>query len=183
MADSVEYVVRIVGLGGGDDEDKTKKTKSALTTGLEGLQKAMHPIQSALSHKKGEDLSTYYGKEVAKNTIRTVETIVTTSVNRYFRLSEDYRGQNYMNNVMGNINRAKGFGDSVVAGAIAGSKFGPFGAVIGTAVNGASTLIRDVINYQNQIADYKTSLNATRIETSFRAERAGLYDGGKGTEN
>ena len=183
MADSVEYVVRIVGLGGGDDEDKTKKTKSALTTGLEGLQKAMHPIQSSLVHKKGDKIEDYFGIEVAKNGIRTLETVVTTTVNRYYKLSEDYRAQNYMNNVMGNINRVKSFGDSAVAGAIAGSKFGPVGAVLGAAINGASTLIRDVINYQNQIADYKTSLNATRIETSFRAERAGLYDGGKGTEN
>lgn len=177
--------VKFSGLGSSDDEDsekKPKKTKSKLVTGLEGLQKALNP-QSFLEHNKNDDIKMYFGKEAANRAIDTLATVTEYSVSRYFRLSEDYKSENYLNNVMGNINRAKSFGLSAVGGAIAGAKFGPVGAGIGAVVSGATTIINQYISYQNQIANYEQSLNATRVETVFKAQRAGLYDGGKGTEN
>ena len=183
MAETVEYVVRIVGLGGGEG-DKEDKKPSALTSGLEGLQKAMHPIQSFLKHDKDEGPGAYFGREMAKNFINTMEIVTTTTVNRYFQLSEDYKGQNYLNNVMGNISRIKQFGTSTIAGAIGGAKVGgAAGLVLGATIGGTTTFIKHAVEYQNNIKQFKMSLNATRIETAFRAERAGLYDGGKGTEN
>ena len=184
MAETVEYIVRIVGLGGDDEEKKEKEKPSALASGLEGLQKALHPIQNALKHNKDEKAGAYFGKEVAKNVIGTMEVVATTSINRYFRLSEDYKGQNYLNNIMGNINRAKQFASGTIAGAAAGAKVGGgIGAIAGAALGGTTTFVKQAIQFQNTVMEFKNSLNATRIETAFRAERAGLYDGGKGTEN
>lgn len=181
MAETVEYVVRIVGLGG-DDEDKNKKT-DALSSGLKGLQKSMHPIQNALKHQKGESAKAAVGKEFAKNVINTTELLVVNSINRYFVMSEDYKNQNYLNNVMSNINKVKSFGGSMITGAIAGSAGGPIGAIAGAALGGLASYTKMKVEYNNTLRSYKASLNATRVETSFRAERAGLYDGGKGTEN
>ena len=176
-----EYVVRVVGLG--SEEEEKKPQKNGLTSGLEGLKKAMNPIENFLKHKKGEGPKTYFGKEIAKNAISTLETVTNLTVNRYFRLSEDYKGQNYLNNVMRNINIVKNSTSSALTGAIAGSAFGPGGAIVGGLVSGGSSIANQIIQYQNTIIEYKTALNATRVETAFRAERAGLYDGGKGTEN
>lgn len=181
MADTVEYVVRIVGLGGNEEKEEEKKK---LSSGFEKVQQLMHPIQTALRHEKGEEPDVYFGKEIAKTAISSLESVTTTSINRYYRMSEDYIGQNYLNNVMSNINRTKQFAGSVLAGAMGGAKVGgALGAIAGGALGGTTNLINQAISYNNTIIEYKTSLNATRIETSFRAERAGLYDGGKGTEN
>lgn len=187
MADTVEYVVRIVGLGGGGDdtnESKQGEKNNGIPSGLDGLQAAMHPIQSILSHKKDESPNVYFGKEIAKNTISTLENVTTTSINRYFRMSEDYVAQNNLNNVMGNINRAKQLAGSTLSGAMSGAQVGGApGAIIGATIGGVSAVANQVISYNNTIIEYKTALNATNIEKSFRAERAGLYDGGKDTEN
>ena len=184
MAETVEYIVRIVGLGGDDEEKKEKEKPSALASGLEGLQKAMHPVKTVLSHKKDEGAAAYFGKETAKGAINMLETITVTTVDRYFRLSEDYKSQNYLNNVMGNINRAKQLGSSALTGAIGGAQVGGvWGAIGGTLLGVVSTGIQQSLEYKNQLIEYKSALNTTRIDTAFRAERAGLYDGGKGTEN
>lgn len=184
MAETIEYVVKIVGLGGDDEDDKEKNKPNALASGLEGLKRAMHPVQTALSHKNNEGPVAYFGRETAKSAISLLETVTVTTVNRYFRLSEDYKSQNYLNNVMGNINRAKSVLNSTLTGAIGGAKVGGVPGAIGGVILGAATsAITQGLEYRNQTIEFKTALNATRIETAFRAERAGLYDGGKGTEN
>lgn len=183
MAETVEYIVRIVGLGGDDDEKKEKEKPSALTSGLEGLQKALHPIDNALKHKKNETENMFYIKEATKNAISVAETGIQLTLNRYFKLSEDYKSQNYLNNVMSNVNRAKGFASSTISGAVAGAKFGPVGAVFGALISGTANIGKQLIEWDNTLKNFYSSMNATRVETSFRARRAGLYDGGKGTEN
>ena len=186
MADETKYIyVKFSGLTSSDDDEdkKEKKPKSSIATGLKGLQKAMHPIQTLTAHDKDEGTGVFFAKEIANKTIGSMESVVNYSVSRYFRLSEDYKSEYYLNNIMSNINRTKSFGMSVAGGGIAGSKFGPVGAVAGMAISGATNAFNQYISYQNQIASYEQSLNATRVETSFKAQRAGLYDGGKGTEN
>lgn len=185
MAEVIEYILRVKGLGGDDDEGGGgKKEESALTTGLEGLQKKMHPIRNALKHVKDESSNVYFLKEIGSNVMQATSDVVDISVNRYFRMSEDYKGQNYLNNVKRNIGRAKSFSNSILMGAIGGSKVaGAPGAIVGVAISGVSSLTSQIIQYQNSIASFKQSLNATRVQTAFQAERAGLYDGGRGTEN
>lgn len=182
MADEVKYVVYIKGLVGGSKEDEDEP-KSSLTTGLGKIQKMMHPVQNLLKHHKEESSKGYFIREVAKNAISTLEVSTSISINRYFQMSENYKGQSYLNNVMSNINRTKNFGGGILTGAIGGSKFGPIGAIMGSTISAVSTIVQQNAQWQNVKANFNQSMNATRIETAFRAERAGLYDGGKGTEN
>ena len=183
MAETVEYVVRIVGLGGSDEDKKEKEKPSALTSGLEGLQKALHPIQTLTKVNKDDSSFIMGAKQIAKAGINFLETEIPLGLNRYFKLSEDYKSQNYLSNVMNNINRTKGLATSVVGGTMTGAKAGPWGAVIGAVVGGISNIGTQLISWNDKIANFNSSMNATRVETNFRAKRAGLYDGGKGTEN
>lgn len=182
MADSMEIVVVVKGLVG--EEKSESKSPSASPSGFDKLKKMSHPISSILSHNKGESSGAYFGKEVARNVINITTKTASLSVNRYFQLSEDYKGQNYLNNIMANINRAKSLGSSVLNGAESGALVGgAAGAAAGAVISGTFNLLNQSIDYQNRVWNYEVSLNATRSETTFKAKRAGLYDGGRGTEN
>lgn len=187
MAEVVEYVVNIKGLiGDGSDSSKKEDSatkKSALTSDLEDVQKMLHPIQNALKHQRGESKNVYFGKEIAQSVISTTTTAVSLSLNRYFRLSEDYKSENYLNNISQNVSTVMSIAESTIGGAIAGSKFGPVGAVAGGVISGSSSALNAVLNWENTKANFYATLNATNTEQEFRAKRAGLYDGGRGTEN
>ena len=186
MAEVVEYVVRIKGLNNmsnDDDSNGTNPNTTALSSGLSFLQKTMHPIQNSIKTLQGKNEVGYVIGGIANGVVNNVSSYASMNINRYFRLSEDYKGQNNLNNIMTNVKRAQSFGLSIAAGGLAGAKFGPIGAVGGMIISGTSNAVNQVIQYQNLVANYKQSLNATRTETVFNANRAGLYDGGKGTEN
>lgn len=192
MAEVAEYVVVIKGLINETPEEPSAEEdtkpipapkKSTLTSSLQEIQKMLHPIQSALSHNKGEDKFTYFGKEIAQGVVSNAETAVTLTLNRYFRLSEDYRSENYLMNLNQDISIAKSIAGSTISGAIGGSKFGPVGAVVGAGIGGGSAALNAVLNWQNTKANFYATINATNTEQEFRAKRAGLYDGGRGTEN
>lgn len=194
MAEVAEYVVVIKGLINETpeepaiEEDTTPSPtpapkKNTLTPSLQKVQNMLHPIQSALSHNKGEDKFTYFGKEIAQGVISNAETAVTLTLNRYFRLSEDYRSENYLMNLNQDISIVKSIAGSTISGAIGGSKFGPVGAVVGAGIGGGSAALNAVLNWQNTKANFYATINATNTEQDFRAKRAGLYDGGRGTEN
>ncbi len=181
MADTVEYVVRIVGLGGGESEDE--KQDSGLTSGLQGLQKAMHPLRTFTTHKKDESTTMLWVRESVKNASDLLGTAVPLEINRYFKLSEDYKSQNYLTNVMSNISKAKSFAGAAVSGMMTGAAAGPVGAVVGAVVGVGVNVATQAIRWNNTVANFNASMNATRVETNYRAKRAGLYNGGKGTEN
>lgn len=192
MAEVAEYVVVIKGLINETPEEPTVEEdttpapapkKNTLTPSLQKVQKMLHPIQNALSHNKGEDKFTYFGKEIAQGVVSNAETAVTLTLNRYFRLSEDYRNENYLMNISQDISIVKSIAGSTIGGAIGGSKFGPIGAVAGGVIGGTSSALNAVINWQNTKANFYATINATNTEQDFRAKRAGLYDGGRGTEN
>lgn len=183
MADKVEYVVRIVGLGGEDESGEKKEDKtSSLSSGLKGLQKALTPVKSSIQALKSNP-ETYYIGEIAGTVITNVSNDISLSVNRYFRLSEDYKNQNNLTNITSNINRAKSFGMSTLGTAMVGAKLGVGGAVFGAIIGAASNIWTQRSQWNNTVANFNASMNATKVETEFRAKRAGLYDGGKGTEN
>lgn len=194
MAEVAEYVVVIKGLINETPEEPAIEEnttpapapapkKNTLTSSLQEIQKMLHPIQSALSHNKGEGKFAYFGKEIAQGVVSNTETAVTLTLNRYFRLSEDYKNENYLMNISQDISIVKSIAGSTLGGAIAGAKFGPVGAVAGAVIGGGSTALNAVINWQNTKANFYATINATNTEQDFRAKRAGLYDGGRGTEN
>lgn len=186
MAETVEYVVRVKGLVSSLDSDfkEVPEPPSGVATGINGLRSAMHPIQTALRHHRGEGVETYLIKESADNALQLVTEATSLTLGRYFKLSEDYKNQNNLNNVMSNINKVKSFSGSILSGAAMGNAIVPgAGAVVGAVIGGATNVAKQVIEWEDKKANFASSMNATRVETSFRAKRAGLYDGGKGTEN
>ena len=186
-----EYILRITGLdgnggGGGEkpDSEAPESENKKLASGIKGLQRALHPTNSLTSHKSEEAVGIYFGKEIAKNAIGTLAEAIQMSANRYFRLSEDYKSQNNLNNIARNISTVQGFGDSILSGAVGGATIGgPVGAAIGATINGSTFALRSAVRWNDTIANFNSSMNATRAQTDFSAARAGLYNGGRGTEN
>lgn len=175
-----EYIVRVTGFGEGNEKEESV---SGITSGLQGLQKAMHPIRTFTTHKKDESVAMLWVKESVKYTTELLGKAIPLELNRYFKLSEDYKSQNYLNNTIANIGKIKSFAGATISGAMTGSIIGPVGAVIGAISGAANNIATQAIQWNNTVANFNASMNATRVETNFRAKRAGLYDGGKGTEN
>jgi len=182
MADTIEYIVRIKGLGDSEDAE-TKMPRNALSKGLDSLHKILNP-KTNLSHEKDEGGAVFVLKETSNTAVKAAATAIPLQINRYYKLSEDYKSQNYLNNVMLNINRAKGMANSAISGArTAGMVAGPEFALVGALMGATSDLVVQAIQWNNTIANYNSTMNATVAETNYKAKRAGLYNGGKGTEN
>lgn len=101
---------------------------------------------------------------------------LTTTVNRYFSLSENYMAETDYSNVMTTINKGKSFVSTVKVGAAIG---GWAGAAIGAAAWG----VNEFVSYQSRMSNYYQNLNATNYQTQFDRSRLGLTNEGKGTEN
>ena len=105
-----------------------------------------------------------------------VEQSANLSMSRYFRMSENYLAEQEFENFKTSVGKVKNFGSAVIAGAILGN-------VPGAVVGAAAFAVTEAISYKGRMSNYYSALNATKYGTEFGAERAGLYDGGKGTEN
>ena len=121
--------------------------------------------------------------EAFKESIKTVANLAVNvaevSVNRYFTLTEDYLAQNIYNNVKNSI--AKGKSLFKVVGSV-GVQVAT-GNYIGAAATAISYGVNELMEYRQRMGGYYQALNATNYQTGFSATRAGLVDGGRGTEN
>lgn len=153
-----------------------QRSQSAITpSGQVNTSKEL--AYSPLSLKPKEDLgSTVLVNQafnIAKNVVKGA---ISTSLNQYFKFHEDYIGENIYNNAMTSINKVASLGATVAAGASVG---GAAGAIIA----GAGYVVSDTISLWARLREYQAQLNATNFQTSYSRTRAGLVDGGKGTEN
>ena len=57
------------------------------------------------------------------------------------------------------------------------------GNYVGAAVTAGAAIINEGMQYYQRMSGYYQALNATNYQTGFSATRAGLVDGGRGTEN
>lgn len=113
-------------------------------------------------------------------TIRTIE----ANIDHYLALSEDYFAENTMAMAKGYINHLSSGASSIVGGAIAGAQIGGvYGAVAGAVIGTISWGVNEVITYQTKMSSFYRSLNASNVNLDYARRRAGLTDGGKGTEN
>lgn len=113
-------------------------------------------------------------------TIRTVE----ANIDHYLSLSEDYFAENTMAMVKGYISHLSSGASSIIGGAMAGAQVGGvYGAVAGAVIGTISWGYNEVIGYQTKMSSYYRSLNASNVNLDYARRRAGLVDGGKGTEN
>lgn len=114
---------------------------------------------------------------------RMVISGVTQSINRYLTLTEDYLAEETYHNAMNTISKATTLGGSLYIGAKVGSALGIGGAVVGMGIATVGFVGSNMLNYQAQMSAYHRQINASNINRAYGMKRAGLVDGGKGTDN
>ena len=70
-----------------------------------------------------------------------------------------------------------------ISGAITGSALGPAGAVAGAVIGTVGWGVNEIMNYQQRMSNTYQLLNSNNFSTNFAQVRAGLINGGRGTEN
>ena len=169
MAENRKITIEIV------ETQKETKQKSE-TANEEGdylsLRDLWNPGKAIEKMTLGKSVFINQAYSQAKN---IVSSALTTGLNQYFKLNEDYIAQNSYNNLMTSVSKTK----SLVSTALAGAQFGPGGLVAA----GVGWAITEVISYRAKLSNYYSSLNSTNYNTEFSRTRAGLVDNGRGTEN
>lgn len=149
-------------------ENTTNRTNSSSANSSHVALSTMHNIMQSVGEAIGD----------------TVVDMAESSVSKYFKMNDDYVSNNYVTNIKDNISTIKSISKSAVTSFVSGSALG--GPIAGAAIavtNASITFAKSYYEYQKQMTEYKTALNTTNIETEFRQSRAGLYNGGRGTEN
>lgn len=167
MADTRKIVIEIQGGSSSSDGKSKEERESSLTS------KLLHPIKSIEKATVGKNVLL---NQAYQNTKSLVIQTASTSINRYFSLSEDYIMQNTVSNTMTTLNKVKGLGQSVLLGAQIG---GPVGTFFGLGAWGVSEFITNQAN----LSSYYEGINAANYQTQYTRTRAGLVDNGRGTEN
>lgn len=175
----IEYVLRIPGL---EDVAKTLQIQNyANSTPLDKKQIAkptkVTSDAASLMHSTITEVASDVGKNIIFDSIKT-------SVNRYVSMSDDYVSSNYLTNVSSSLSTIISLGKTASSSFKTASAIG--GPILGgliAAVNTSVELGKQQYEYSKKMVEYKTALNTTNIETEFRQQRAGLYNGNRGTEN
>lgn len=171
-----EIIIKIVG-----NSNKPKQSTSSEKSGDKGidLKSIMNPYRSIKSDLiNNEDEGKTWTKTflVIENAKQNVSMAANAIFNRYTTLSEDYKAGQRYNNIKTVVNKASGLVQSTAAGFMAG---GPVGAVIGATSN----IVSQMINHTNTMSQYYQQLNTMDYNTEYGRIRAGLVNGGRGTEN
>ena len=132
---------------------------------------------------QGSSVFGYGVVQLAKNAVSVVSDLAEINFSRYTRLSEDYMANNSISLVKSAVSQVTGFASSIISGAMAGSAAGPIGAVIGATINASTYGIKSWIQTKEAESKFYQTLNASRSQSAFSLQRAGLTDGGRGTEN
>lgn len=175
MADTRRIVIELNAYGENEFGGGTGQTKS---DGSSDLQKMLHPIKSIENQILGKSIFVNQAYQQAKGIIKNVATY---QIYRNFTLKEDYLGEQDFKNTMTSINKAISFGSAVVSGAVVGSMAGL--PAVGALIGATGYLINETVNYGKRMDSANLSLNSSVIQTNFGRTRAGLIDGGKGTQN
>lgn len=180
MADTRKITIEIKSENNSTPNNQAKNEKSSDGSLTKTLETLLHPIQSIEKATLGKNVLVYQAYNQAKS---QVATSIEITLNKRFTLKEDYMAQNTYNVIKSEISKTTSAYASVIGGAIIGSKLGGVGAIIGGAIGGIGYGISSVISYQNTLSSYNQSLNASNYAISFARTRAGLTNGGRGTEN
>ena len=160
--DTRKITIEILGDGSSGENTTSKKENKKQT------KKIKEEIIKADAYKKAI-------KTIANSTVNVAE----FSLNRYFTLSEDYMSQNIYNNVKHSIQKSVQLFSTAKNVAIMAAT----GNYVGAAVTAGAAIINEGMQYYQRMSGYYQALNATNYQTGFSATRAGLVDGGRGTEN
>lgn len=195
------FIIHIsTGEADGEEDNKGKKSKKnpALTT-LNNLKSVIANPGQRIKSDLLDVASRWYGSEnpttskwgtalnigvqLVSETAKIATQSANMAINRYCTLQEDYMTSQAISNVRTTVDKAKGFGGSILSGAAAGLGAGPVGVVAGAVIGAASYGANQYYEYQQRMSGYYQKLNATNFETNFNASRLGLINNGRGTEN
>ena len=98
-------------------------------------------------------------------------------------IKKDYMANNSISLVKSAVSQVTGFASSIISGAMAGSAAGPIGAAVGATISAATYGFKSWIQTKEAESKFYQTLNASRSQSAFSLQRAGLTDGGRGTEN
>ena len=132
---------------------------------------------SSSKKKKKKDPFNVFVAYAWNKTWAQVKSFSKTYIGKYFDVSENYQAQQLMSNAATTIDDLS----SVFMAAATGAKLlGPAGAVAGIVAGAAAVTIRQVNTQYTQSA---ISIIENAYGNYFYGRRAGLVDGGHGTEN
>lgn len=169
MADERKIVIEIV--------DKTGQGNDVTPTPNPQPTPSPMPNADTKQTKKQEStLKSVIINQAIEQAKAHVKQAVDVSLSQYFRLSENYMAENTISNIETTINKAISFGSAIAGGFAAGN-------VVGATVAGAGWAITEAIGTFGRMSQYYAQRNQINMQTAFVAERAGLTDGNRGTEN
>ena len=168
MAEVRKITIEIVeGEGGGDDGENKKKKKT----------------DEDKTRKRQEQTFKQIGKKAFNTAYQIISSGVENTLQREYTLTENYMSQTVYANAKNTISMVKDLGHSMVAAVKLGSLGGPVGIAASVGITAAAWTFSHVLSYQNRMSSYYQSLNASNYQSDFSQIRAGLIDGGRGTEN
>lgn len=181
MEETRKIVVEII-----DGNNKTSGGQTTIvnneTSNVEvNMTAILHPIKETENHLLGKSVLLNQAYGVAKSGIKQG---INLTMNRYFAMKEDYINQTNFDNFMTGVSKVANMGSSIIGGAIVGSKVGGIaGAVAGGTIGAIGFGVSEYLGYQGRMSSYYQQLNASNYQTGFARTRAGLTDGGRGTDN
>ena len=180
MAETRKITIEIVGKTTDTGNNQAEKPVDENGQLKKNLTYLLHPIKTLEAQTLGKSVLINQAYQSAKNSIINA---VEWTHNRYFSLKENYLGQMNYNNIMTSINKVASLGTSAISGAITGSALGPVGAVAGAVIGTVGWGVNEIMNYQQRMSNTYQLLNSNNFSTNFAQVRAGLINGGRGTEN
>lgn len=200
-----EGKITITILGGGDgsgsSEGKKAKEKTPAEKMLDSVNKVVHPLKTAGNEVTDEVTKALGGGagatamvagaiKLGSEALSLASYYAKLEFNRYFTLKEDYMGQNTVTALQAYSTTTKSMltsiGSDAIAGAMVGSYFGPVGTVVGAVggavIGGVISGLKARTETAQNIEQTNMQMNATNMQTQFSASRAGLVNGGRGTE-
>ena len=180
MAETRKIVIEI--LDGNSKEGKKEKgskiTKDADAELKESIDNMIHPFKNTENATIGKVAVLSYGLQQAK---QLATQAFTFNIDRKLSLTENYLAQNEYNNFKTTISKAKSLAGTVGSGAITGVQLG--GGAVGAVVGAGTWGVGQYIENRANLSSYYQEINTTNYNSQFSRTRAGLVDGGRGTEN
>lgn len=168
MADDRKIVIEILNASADGSEENSAETKKDADDLVKILQDPLSKNKKARKDK-GEIVGAYVKKQAAKLTMSALKNTFDT----YNNLRDDYLMENSMNAFHSLANVGETMFNSILGGAMIGMP--GLGAVVGAVSIG--------VNERNRRMNYYQNLNATNVQDDFYRRKAGLIDGGRGTQN
>ena len=166
-----------------NDKNKTikEKTLSSIFNSDNLLNKKPKEILRQIQSKS---IYGYGAVQAVKSVVSVVSDLAEINFSRYTRLSEDYMANNSVSLVKSAVGQVTSFVSSVGSAAMAGAAVGSLpGAVASSAMAVATYGVKSWIQTKEAESKFYQTLNASRSQSAFSLQRAGLTDGGRGTEN